>query len=1372
MIKTTRKHLHRLLSGTALLMSAVTASAHVGYSGRDFGTIVPNAPAVTISNQSVTSNYGWADGTDEDFGDSHKVRPYRFTLAAPAFVTLTFSGSTNGGTKDGSIKPGVSVYQGLAHLAPITNAPGSADYDYSAISQAYLATLSGVAKEGAFRALTDWRMGGDNQTGPTFDFEAVDGLSTFTYKGHAVDGDSALYGAGAGIAGDGNADGTVTLSLALPAGDYTIFVGGANYAGQAPVPDAVSYGLVGTLSATAFNYVAGDPAAGGIGYQHQVTLDAQSAGSFKGHVGAWSWEDQGIAPAGGEGWTHTSRWVALTLQAPTVLTVTMSRDETVPYTGTGNVGGFAAVDHMFPSLTLWSNWDNDLMPADVATTLEYEPTTAHDHHTYANRGNVIWAEDLAYRDHIDNTTATTITRSWILPAGNYTIVLGSNSPSETSPPRQGFSFTFTTAQTAAADLVPNLAGPPASGGIGYGYTVVAQPGGSGSFKDHVGAWSWEDNALFGPGQPAVGWTHTSKWVQVKLLQEALFTVKMDRDATVPWPSTEEPGRLADTTSMFPSFTLFRGADQDGADSHSYNNKGRVAWAEDINYIAHVDNSTDAAITRTFRLPAGDYTLALGSNAPATNPLRQGFNFNWSAQAIAPIISPPTSANGVPYAYTIIAGAGDSGSFKTHVGAWSWEDNALFSPGDDPVGWTHTSKWMALMLKDTVTLSVTMSRDATVPWVSPSNPDPNQLADTSSMFPSLTIWRGWDQDGMQDHTYNNHGNVGWAEDLGYIEHIDNSTQNSITRSWTLPAGLYTFALGSNAPATNTLRQGFSFSYSTSAPQFVSPVITKQPASLALVDGKKAVFGVKAVGPDLSYEWRKDGVTITGETSSTLTIDGVGSADEGSYVCMVRNSAGAVASNPATLEVISKPDVDPLSFPDGVIGQMYQYTVTCPEPATSFRITGLPRGLRYNSRTGEVSGRPTVAGSFDVKVIALNKSGAGLPQEDTFVINSMPTGTTATFTGAIGRAPTLNDHLGGSIKITTSTLGGFSGSILLGTSTYRLAGVLQSPLGSTTPTGSATILRRGQASLALAFTIRSDTGIMTGTLSDGTTTQPFTARPVVDDAAPFVANYTLAMSVDFMSAGDDGVPQGFSIGGFKVSTRGLASGVLKLADNTSLPFSCPLEKNGNMTLFRLLYRNAGSLLGVLNIDSASSFTLAASEVSWLKKAQAANSRDRVYKAGFGPLDLAVVGRPYAIPGTGALAMGLTANAAGNAMLTFEEGGAPDPATNLDVAALEVKEGSPKAAGIVSANPGGVTLTLTPGKGTTFVPGVTGSLKGSFKLTDAAGNRTATFTGMIVDDGSGPVGYGFFLLPKLPEAGPPATTLRTSPILSGNLLLEPLP
>ena len=1349
-----------LMSGLAFLATAMTASAHVSYGGRDFGTIVPNAAPIVISNQAVTSNYGWADGTDEDFGDSHKLRAFRFSLAAPGYVTISFSGSTNGGTKDGSIHPAFSVYQGLAHLAPITNAPGSPDHDFAPISAAYLATLPGVAKEGAFRALATWRMGGDNQTGPTFDFEAADGLSTFVFKGYAVDGDSSLFGAVAGVAGDGAADGTITKSFYLEAGDYSIFVGGANYAGQSPTPDATSYGLTGSISVTPFTFVEGDPATGGIGYSYQVSLPANGEGSFSGNVGAWSWEDEGIAPAGGEGWTHTSNWVAVTLEEATVLTVTMARDAAVPFLGTGNVGGFAAVDHMFPSLTLWKNWDNDLMPANVATDLSYEPSTAHDHHTYANRGNVIWAEDMEYRDHIENSTEGTITRSWVLPAGQYTMALGSNSPSLTSPPRQGYQIEFKTA--------PVLVGDPGPGGVGYGYTVVAGAGDSGSISDHVGAWSWEDNALFGPGDEPVGWTHTSKWVAVELLNEVLFTVTMARDSNVPWPSAEEPDRKADTTSMFPSFTLWRNWDNDGTDFHTYNNHGNVAWAEDLRYIDHLDNSTEDTVTRTWRLPAGKYSMALGSNAPATNPNRQGFSFSYSAAAVAPVVAGDPATGGIGYSYTVNVAPGGSGDFSSHVGAWSWEDNSLFGPGDDPVGWTHTSNWVAVNVQAPLTLNVTMTRDANVPW--PSAEEPDRKADTTSMFPSLTLWRGWDNDGSDLHTYNNHGNVAWAEDLSYMDHINNSSAETITRSWTLAPGLYTFALGSNAPATNANRQGYNFAWTTSAPQWTTPMITKQPASLALVEGKKAVFSIRAVGPDLAYEWQKDGITLDGETAATLTIDAIGPADEGSYVAIARNSAGAVSSNAATLAVISKPDVDSLAFPDGVIGQPYQYSVTTPEPATSFRITGLPRGLRYDSRTGAVSGRPSVAGSFDVKVIALNKSGAGLPQEDTFVINAMPTGTTATFTGAIGRAPTLNDHLGGRITLTTTSMGGFTGALVLGTQTHRLSGVLAVPLGSTTPSANLTIVRRGQASLVLNVTIQSNSGMATGTISDGITTLPFLARQPVTDTAPYLANFTMAMLIDFTQEGDESVPQGHSIGGFKVTSRGVA-GVLKLADNTTVPFSGPLEKNGCLTLYRTLYKNTGSVVGVLNINAGAGSTLSASEVTWLKKRQPEKSRDRNYKAGFGPLDLSVIGGPYTIPAAGSLAMGLTANAAGNAMLTFAEGGAPNPATNLDVAALEVKEGSPKAVGIVSANPGSVTLTVTPGKGTAFAPGTTGSFKGGFKLSDPAGNRTASFCGMIVDDGSGPQGYGFFQLMKLPEAGPPATTLRTSPILSGNLLLQTL-
>jgi hypothetical protein len=416
--------------------------------------------------------------------------------------------------------------------------------------------------------------------------------------------------------------------------------------------------------------------------------------------------------------------VAVTLEEATVLTVTMARDAAVPFLGTGNVGGFAAVDHMFPSLTLWKNWDNDLMPANVATDLSYEPSTAHDHHTYANRGNVIWAEDLEYRDHIENSTEGTITRSWVLPAGQYTMALGSNSPSLTSPPRQGYQIEFKTA--------PVLVGDPGPGGVGYGYTVVAGAGDSGSISDHVGAWSWEDNALFGPGDEPVGWTHTSKWVAVELLNEVLFTVTMARDANVPWPSAEEPDRKADTTSMFPSFTLWRNWDNDGTDFHTYNNHGNVAWAEDLRYIDHLDNSTEDTVTRTWRLPAGKYSMALGSNAPATNPNRQGFSFSYSAAAVAPVVAGDPATGGIGYSYTVNVAPGGSGDFSSHVGAWSWEDNSLFGPGDDPVGWTHTSNWVAVNVQAPLTLNVTMTRDANVPW--PSAEEPDRKADTHFHVP--------------------------------------------------------------------------------------------------------------------------------------------------------------------------------------------------------------------------------------------------------------------------------------------------------------------------------------------------------------------------------------------------------------------------------------------------------------------------------------------------------------------------------------------------------------------------------------------------------------------------------------------------------------
>ena len=115
--------------------------------------------------------------------------------------------------------------------------------------------------EGSLRSLTDWSIWND---GPEFNpAYAPATQSNFTFQGYAVDGTSANFGNAPGVTGDGLADGRVTGSFNLTAGDYTILVGGGNYLAEGtanrganitlsviPEPAAAGFGatVLGTLA--------------------------------------------------------------------------------------------------------------------------------------------------------------------------------------------------------------------------------------------------------------------------------------------------------------------------------------------------------------------------------------------------------------------------------------------------------------------------------------------------------------------------------------------------------------------------------------------------------------------------------------------------------------------------------------------------------------------------------------------------------------------------------------------------------------------------------------------------------------------------------------------------------------------------------------------------------------------------------------------------------------------------------------------------------------------------------------------------------------------------------------------------------------------
>jgi hypothetical protein len=216
------------------------ASAHISYTNRNFGTLVIGAPASSINNQTMSSAFGWADATDSDWGDSHRGRFFRFTLSTTASVMVSVQRNSSGTGTVETFLPGISVYSGLAQRANNEGVDQGGTFRTEALAHdgAALSVASRpVEAEGSFRSLVDFSIGNDdtfNTAGdPSSGILIPARLANFTYIGHAADGTSDNFGNVPGINGDGNADGFVTATFNdLAAGDYSLFVGGANYAAQ------------------------------------------------------------------------------------------------------------------------------------------------------------------------------------------------------------------------------------------------------------------------------------------------------------------------------------------------------------------------------------------------------------------------------------------------------------------------------------------------------------------------------------------------------------------------------------------------------------------------------------------------------------------------------------------------------------------------------------------------------------------------------------------------------------------------------------------------------------------------------------------------------------------------------------------------------------------------------------------------------------------------------------------------------------------------------------------------------------------------------------------------------------------------------------
>ncbi|HUJ44066.1 MAG TPA: immunoglobulin domain-containing protein [Opitutaceae bacterium] len=308
--------------------------------------------------------------------------------------------------------------------------------------------------------------------------------------------------------------------------------------------------------------------------------------------------------------------------------------------------------------------------------------------------------------------------------------------------------------------------------------------------------------------------------------------------------------------------------------------------------------------------------------------------------------------------------------------------------------------------------------------------------------------------------------------------------SISSVQTTDAGNY-YAVVSNAAGATTSDNATLTVAAASA-----PVFTVQPASQTAIAGASVTFTAAASGvPTPTYQWRKNGSSISGATSTSYTITGVATADAGTYTVVASNSAGSITSAGATLVVttaVSAPVITMQPVSQTVTaGTSVTFTVAAsgsPTPTFQWRKNGTSIGGATNASYTIASVASTDAGTYTV--VATNSAGSATSNGAILTVNpaaSAPVFTTqpVSQTATVGSSVTFTAAASGSP--TPSYRWRKNGVNISGatSSSYRIASVTTSSAGTytvvaTNSAGSATsngaVLTVKSAGTAPSFTVQ--------------------------------------------------------------------------------------------------------------------------------------------------------------------------------------------------------------------------------------------------------------------------------------------------------------
>jgi hypothetical protein len=436
-------------------------------------------------------------------------------------------------------------------------------------------------------------------------------------------------------------------------------------------------------------------------------------------------------------------------------------------------------------------------------------------------------------------------------------------------------------------------------------------------------------------------------------------------------------------------------------------------------------------------------------------------------------------------------------------------------------------------------------------------------------------------------------------------------------------------------------GSAISASASLTVLVRPFINTQPISQTAVAGTTALFAVEAGGTlPLTYQWRRNGASLAGQTDASLLVTNVGSLQAGAYSVVVSNAVGSITSAPVALTITQAP-ATPLSLM--IVGS----GSVSPLTDSQFLEVGKSYTIKATPGAGNVLSNWVVAGQVATGATLTFTMSSNLDITANFVSNPFVNlkGSYSGLYYPAGSEPPQEQS--GAFTLVLTDKGAFSSKLVVRGLPVALSGSFGLDLAAR-----KTVVVGGTNEFVVQLQLASGSDHLVGIVSNASFTSDLfgyrtTFNSKLNPATNITGKYTM-----MLNAANESPPliSGSGVAAITVASSGSVLVKGALADGTPLVQKAFVAANGQWPFFANLYKGKGSALGWLTVANTPTNDISGL-LLWTKKEGVAGS---LYQVAF-TNEVSTLGSRYVQPAKGIPVLSLS-----NAVVVLSDGNLSNPVT----------------------------------------------------------------------------------------------------------------